>query len=130
MFLDTSGLFCYLDESEESHDLAVLEFHTAPRRVTHNYVLAELSGLGVSRFRHPHRAHDFGRTLRTSPDVQAVWVDQELHDAGMDLLDRRRDKSYSLCDAISFVVMRRLGLTDALTTDHHFTQEGFVRLLA
>jgi hypothetical protein len=39
------------------------------------------------------------------------------------------DKSYSLCDAVSFVLMRRHGLTEALTTDHHFEQEGFARLL-
>lgn len=41
----------------------------------------------------------------------------------------RLDKSYSLCDAISFLVMRQRGLSEALTTDHHFEQEGFVRLL-
>ncbi len=29
----------------------------------------------------------------------------------------------------SFVLMQRLGLTEALTTDHHFTQAGFIRLL-
>ncbi len=39
------------------------------------------------------------------------------------------DKTYSLCDAVSFVLMRLEGITEALTTDHHFEQEGFVRLL-
>lgn len=34
-----------------------------------------------------------------------------------------------LCDAVSFVLMRMYGETEALTTDHHFEQEGFVRLL-
>ncbi|MEH2285259.1 MAG: hypothetical protein V7K90_28760 [Nostoc sp.] len=41
----------------------------------------------------------------------------------------RQDKSYSLCDAVSFVLMRQRGVTEALTTDHHFEQEGFRRLL-
>ena len=39
-------------------------------------------------------------------------------------------KSYSLCDAISFALMRDNDITEAHTTDHHFEQEGFVRLLA
>jgi predicted nucleic acid-binding protein len=45
------------------------------------------------------------------------------------LLEARLDKSYSLCDAVSFVLMRQRGLHDALTTDRHFEQEGFRRLL-
>ena len=36
---------------------------------------------------------------------------------------------YSLCDAISFVLMRKKGIREALTTDKHFEQEGFTRLL-
>ena len=39
------------------------------------------------------------------------------------------DKTYSLCDAVSFLLMRERGITEALTTDRHFEQEGFVRLL-
>ena len=38
-------------------------------------------------------------------------------------------RTYSLCDAVSFVLMQHYGITEALTTDHHFEQEGFVRLL-
>lgn len=52
-----------------------------------------------------------------------------LHQSATDLLTKRLDKSYSLCDAVSFVVMRESGVLEALTTDHHFEQEGFTRLL-
>lgn len=45
------------------------------------------------------------------------------------LLLARLDKSYSMCDAVSFVLMRERHVHDALTTDHHFDQEGFRRLL-
>jgi uncharacterized protein len=33
-----------------------------------------------------------------------------------------------LVDAASFVIMRARGITDALTTDAHFVQAGFIRL--
>ena len=39
------------------------------------------------------------------------------------------DKEWSLTDCTSFVVMQEEGLTDALTTDHHFEQAGFTVLL-
>jgi predicted nucleic acid-binding protein len=37
----------------------------------------------------------------------------------------RLDKQYSLTDCVSMQAMRREGLTEVLTNDHHFTQEGF-----
>lgn len=39
---------------------------------------------------------------------------------------RDKDKSYSFTDCTRFVVMRELGLREALTTDRHFVQAGFV----
>lgn len=45
------------------------------------------------------------------------------------LLLARPGKTYSLCDAVSFVLRRRRNLSEALTTDRHFEQEGFRRLL-
>lgn len=39
------------------------------------------------------------------------------------------DKDWSLTDCISFVVMKDLKITEALTGDHHFEQAGFVALL-
>ncbi len=53
----------------------------------------------------------------------------ELFAAGCDLYAQRPDKDWSLTDCISFVVMERQGITDALTADHHFDQAGFVTLL-
>jgi len=45
--------------------------------------------------------------------------------AGLDLYRARLDKGYSLTDCISMQIMRREGLTDVLTNDRHFEQEGF-----
>lgn len=61
-----------------------------------------------------------------------VVVHQQSHQSfldGMALYKARPDKEYSLTDCISMNAMRREGLTEALTHDAHFAQEGFVILL-
>ena len=58
-------------------------------------------------------------TVRISPDVT------EAFQAGLDLFRSRPDKGYSLTDCISMQTMRSEGLTDVLTNDRHFEQEGF-----
>jgi predicted nucleic acid-binding protein len=42
---------------------------------------------------------------------------------------KRKDKDFSLVDCSSFVLMKELGISAALTTDQHFEQAGFIRLL-
>jgi uncharacterized protein len=37
---------------------------------------------------------------------------------------QQRDKSYSFADAVSFVIMQRLGLYDVVSYDDHFQQFG------
>ena len=53
---------------------------------------------------------------------ESVWQSDET--AALTLLRQHRDKEYSLCDAISFVVMKRLGISRAATFDGHFRQFG------
>jgi predicted nucleic acid-binding protein len=49
--------------------------------------------------------------------------------SGFDLYRVRLDKGYSLTDCISMQAMRGEGITDALTNDVHFEQEGFRAVL-
>ena len=129
MLLDTSGLLCFLHKAEIHHLQAVRHFSEASIRLTHNYVLAELVALSrVRRFpRQP--VLEFIAELHNSSAVQVVFVDSELHLAALELLRRRLDKTWSLCDAVSFLLMESQGIHEALTTDHHFEQAGFIRLL-
>ncbi len=45
--------------------------------------------------------------------------------SGLQLYRARSDKGYSMTDCISMQTMRREGLTEVLTNDRHFEQEGF-----
>lgn len=130
MFLDTSGIFALLDRGEPRHQEAV-ELYAAHggRKLTHDGVLAELLPLATRRKMRRGPVLTYLRGVVRDPQVEVVWADRTLYLRALDLLDDRSDKEYSFCDAISFVLMRDHGLTDALTTDHHFEQEGFVRLL-
>jgi predicted nucleic acid-binding protein len=65
------------------------------------------------------------RRLLASPDVTVIPQTREIFLAGLTLYEARPDKAYSLTDCMSMHVLRREGLTDVLTNDRHFTQEGF-----
>lgn len=129
MLLDTSGIYALLDASEVRHGEAVKQFARARAPITHSYVLAELVALAHARRLPRSEVLDFISTLIESGEVEIVWAGRELHLAGHELLLARSDKAYSLCDAVSFVVMQARNEREALTTDRHFDQEGFVRLL-
>lgn len=129
MLLDTSGLLCLHDVDEPFHVLAHQFFDAAPDWVTHSYVLAGFVALTNSRDLDRRAALQFIAHVPFYHHVSTVWVDEKLHDDAVRLLEARLDKDYSLCDAVSFVLMRRGDFSDALTTDRHFEQEGFVRLL-
>ena len=58
-----------------------------------------------------------------------VPFSQELLDAALELYKARYDKSWSLVDCSSFVIMGRLNIQEALTSDHHFEQAGFSALM-
>jgi len=129
MLLDTSGLLCLHNRAEPFHDQARTLYRAVHVRLTHSYVLAEFVALANARRLLRVAALTFVVDLVENPDIETVWVDETLHREAMALLLARQDKTYSLCDAVSFVLMRQQRLTAALTTDHHFEQEGFQRLL-
>ena len=129
MLLDTSGLLCVLDPAEPFHGLARSYYKAATTRLTHSYVLAEFVALAHVRGVPRRDALTFCVYLLDAPKVEVVWVDEAFHREALKLLFARLDKTYSLCDAVSFILMRRHGLTEALTTDRHFEQEGFRRML-
>ncbi|MEH1790708.1 MAG: PIN domain-containing protein [Nostoc sp.] len=119
----------YVHSGEPEHQKAVEFLDSVSGSLTHNYVLAEFIALAQVR-RFPRiTALNFIIDLLENPDIETVWINEFLHQEAVKLLTVRQDKTYSLCDAVSFVLMCQRGVTEALTTDHHFEQEGFQRLL-
>jgi uncharacterized protein len=68
------------------------------------------------------------RDIRTDPQVEVVPQSSAGFADALDLYETRPDKGYSLTDCRSMLVMRDRGLTEVLTHDGHFSQEGFTIL--
>jgi predicted nucleic acid-binding protein len=76
----------------------------------------------------PHtrrQAARFARNILADPRVTVIPQTHASFLAGLALYEARLDKHYSMTDCISMHVMRREELTEVLSNDHHFTQEGF-----
>ncbi len=129
MLLDTSGLLCLHYKTEPLHTQARTEYKKAIIRLTHSYIIAEYVALANARRFPRSSVLSFIVDLLDNLDIETVWIDEQLHRDAVRLLTLRTDKTYSLCDSVSFVLMNQRGITEALTTDRHFEQEGFVRLL-
>lgn len=129
LFADTFYYIALLSPTDNAHASAVA-FTSGfdGRMVTTAWVLTELAdGMAAPGNRQVFTA--FLAMLRSNPEVTIIPPDAALFEAGLVLYTNRPDKEWSLTDCISFVVMQREGISDALTGDHHFEQAGFRALL-
>lgn len=127
---DIHYFLALLSPSDQWHVKAVaLTTGFKGKMLTTAWVLTELANALAST---PKGRAEFLSTrddLRVDPDARVIACDEALMEAGVALYAQRPDKKWSLTDCISFVVMQREGITEALTGDHHFEQAGFVALL-
>jgi predicted nucleic acid-binding protein len=127
-FLDTSGLYAAARPAERDHARCAAAYQhlltTSGALVTTELILAELHALAVSRVG-PTRALLLARRMTSTSRIEAVPIDEGLRTRALDLLAERLDHSYSLTDAVSFVVMRDRSLDTAFTLDADFAAEGF-----
>ena len=134
IFVDTSGWGNLVDTLQVFHQETRTIYEDAKqegsRFVTTNYVIAELVALLSSPLRVP-RSKSIGyiESIKSSSLVEIIHIDEYLDTKAWELLTNRTDKNWSLVDCSSFVVMREHKIVESLTTDHHFEQAGFVRLL-
>jgi uncharacterized protein len=65
------------------------------------------------------------QSILENPTVRVIAQTSDSFQTGLTLYRARPDKGYSLTDCISMQTMRSEGITDVLTNDGHFEQEGF-----
>lgn len=118
MLVDTSGLLCLIHRREIQHERAVSLYEAATTRITHNYVLSEFVSLAQARHVSRQAALEFSERLLNDSEIELAWVDETMHRDSLALLKARPDKSFSLCDAVSFLVMRKLTSTQGVGLDY------------
>jgi len=132
VFLDTSGLYALVDRKDAHHPAArsIVErlLRGGRRLVATDYVLAETVNLANARSgtRVAVRVLDL---IEQSAGIRIEWIGTSRFDSTKAFFRKHADHKYSFTDCTSFVVMRELKLSQALTTDHHFSQAGFDALL-
>ena len=132
VFLDTAGLYSLADHRDSARKLAIERVRTlvtAKRAlVVTDYVIDESATLAKARAG-GYAAVRLLELVEHSVGIRIEWIGPDRFDAAKRFFRKHADYGYSFTDCTSFVVMRELGLTEALTTDAHFVEAGFRALL-
>ena len=132
-FVDTSGFFALLVERDDRHQDAKKHLRAAARRknayVTSDYVLDETATLLRSRGL-GHLVQPLMDSVFQGEACRVEWMDPERFAATRTHFVKHDDHAWSFTDCFSFVLMKELGLRDALTKDAHFREAGFRPMLA
>jgi predicted nucleic acid-binding protein len=131
LFLDANFVIA-LEIVDDQHHREATEYWSALLKtsfslVTTSYVLDEIVTFLNRRHQHDN-AVKVANNLLNASHVQLIHVDESLFYEGWAYFEQHADKTYSLTDCISFVLMKKLGIAEALTFDKHFTQAGFLKL--
>ena len=131
VFLDTGYLIALETSDDQNHLAARRHWRPFSRRlpplVTTSLVFVEVVTFFNAKGWHS-KAVEIGEMLLESPAVTLVQVDEPRLLAAWDYLRQHADKSYSVADCASFLLMHERGIEQALAFDHHFTQAGFRKL--
>lgn len=125
VFVDTSGFYAVLDADDPFHAVAKAAFERAEQEgwqlVTTNYVVHETWALVQHRLGW-NAVEDFLDVML--PLCRVEFVDEALHSQAAQSCRQSRRRKLSLTDCLSFEVMRRLQLTEAIAQDQHFSENA------
>ena len=133
VFVDTSGFYALIVGKDENHgcaeELFTLAQREAWRLVTTNAVVFETQALLLHRAR-PGRETALKFLDAVQNDAyDVVRVRKNDEEKALALIREHEDKLYSFCDALSFVVMERLRIREAIAFDQDFRSYGKFTLL-
>lgn len=132
VFADTGYWIALLNPRDALHDKSKKASATLGRTriITSELVLAEVLNAFASKGDLPRRmACVLIDELRSDPDYEIVPITSSAFRQALERYRSRADKTWSLTDCASFLIMEENGITDALSADRDFRQAGFKALL-
>ena len=132
VFTDTGFWIAFLNPRDSLHEMArkLESSRQFTRIVTTEMVLTEfLNDLGSRGMSLRVAASQIVHELRLYAGVEIIPQTNTQFWSAASFYRERADKAWSLTDCASFLVMRDLGIQEALTYDRHFEQMGFRALL-
>lgn len=132
VFVDTHYLIATINPRDQWRARAIAvrpQVASARLVVTEPIIIETLNYFAAYRSEVKQTALNTVRRVLARSAFEVIAQAQMMLLDGLQFYGARLDKGYSLTDCISMNVMRERGITDVLTTDHHFTQEGFQVLL-
>lgn len=132
VFGDTSFFFALAAKRDPAHRPAVAAYEKLLRAgirvVTTDYVVDETLTLTKARINAPTSLALLDRMER-SEAIDLEILDRDRFVASKQYFRKHSDHGYSFTDCTSFVLMDKLEIAAALTTDRHFKEAGFEVLL-
>jgi uncharacterized protein len=131
IFLDTSFLFALVSTKDKHHDRVVEVFNAfrggrlSERLITTNHVVAET--ITLTRKLGHEKAERLGDQLYREKLARIHWATPDEERAAFDYFKRHQDQAYSFTDCLSFVVMEKLGIHEALAVDSDFAHRFIAR---
>ena len=132
LFADTCYWIALLNPKDQLHDRAVRVSQSLPgaRILTTDEVLTEfLNYFGDRGILLRQAATRMAAQMQIDSRIHIEPQSRETFDAGFRFFRARLDKGYSLTDCISMNLMLQIQLSEVLTNDGPFSQEGFSCLL-
>ena len=132
IFVDTSFFFALFSAKDPDHERVreTLDGISNQRLntflITTNHVVYETIRLTRRKINHP-KAVWTGEFLYSEKMARIHWASQDEEKTAFDYLAKYNDQHYSPVDCLSFVIMDKLGITEALTIDSDFTHRFIAR---
>src|SRR5258708_7256037 len=126
LFADTFYWIALADSADGAHQQALaLTADRAASRIVATDEAEYLTFFATAPEQMRRKAVTNAERILEDPGVRVVPQSRASFLTGMALYGARPDKGYSLVDCISMQTMRSEGLTEVLTNERHFEQEGF-----
>jgi len=127
VFVDTSGFYAFLDQTDRFHggskELFLRSGDEGWHLFTSSLVVHESWALIQARLGWD-AVEDFLTSLL--PLCEVVWVDAAIYSLGAARARQARERRLSLTDCVSFEIMQGQHCREAIADDEHFQKFGFV----